>query len=354
MRSKSIILLALALGCGMVAAIGVSQLIEANKRPAEDNDKQPIFVAMVDIKPNEELNAQNLKLVEYAKDSVPQGAMTKLEEVEGKRSRTTLYAGEPILQSKLLGASEALGAAKDIPPGYRVAHVKIDSITGSSNLILPGDRVDVLLFRQPTNANPSATAAKTVLQDVKVFAVDTHTETEYTRTKNEQGGEPITAKTIALLVTPKQALILHAASEIAGAMRLVLRNPEDDTPVADHGATMEDVFGPEEVSDRNREKGIAGDDRVTAWLDQQKAKAAEAPPAVPINEKTAAPHRKMIVMYGSELIPVDLPDDGSPPVIQPRGGSAPGPSLAPQPVSNSVPLPPPVDDDSLEADPNPS
>ena len=117
---------------------------------------------------------------------MPAGALTKLEEVEGKRCRMKLYAGEPILSSKLLGTNESIGAAKDIPAGYRVAHVKVDAATGSSNLILPGDRVDVLVFRTVGQNDMQATAAKIVLQDIKVFAVDTHTETEYTRNKSDQ------------------------------------------------------------------------------------------------------------------------------------------------------------------------
>ena len=60
----------------------------------------------------------------------------------------------------------------------------MDPASGSSNLILPGDRVDVLCVPATPNGNDAnATAAKIVLQDIKVFAVDTHTETEFT---NEQ------------------------------------------------------------------------------------------------------------------------------------------------------------------------
>ena len=84
---------------------------------ADAGDRQPVFVAMTDINANEELTAQNIKLEEWPKNIVPAGALTKLEEVEGKRCRMKLYAGEPILSSKLLGADDAIGAAKDIPTG---------------------------------------------------------------------------------------------------------------------------------------------------------------------------------------------------------------------------------------------
>jgi pilus assembly protein CpaB len=323
MRSKSIVLLALALGCGLVASIGISQVMDAKSKNADATEKQPVFVAMLDIQPNEELTAQNIKLEEWPKNIIPQGALTKLEEVEGKHSRMKLYAGEPILSSKLLGAADAVGAAKDIPEGYRVGQVKVDSVSGASNLILPGDRVDVLLFRQPPGSDQNATAAKIVLQDIKVFAVDTHTETEFSRNKTEQG-EPISAKTISLLVTPQQSLILHAASEVGGVVRLVLRNPDDDVHVATQGATLADIFGPDQHSNRNKEQGDAGDgsqdkDDVSSWLEKQKGKVT-TPTSAPV---TFTPPRQMVVILGSTIKQVDLPSDGEPPRDQPTNDSNP-------------------------------
>lgn len=322
MRTRSIMLLALALGCGLVASIGISQFMDARNAAPDDGEREPVFVAMVDIRPNEQLTAQNIKLEEWPKKIIPQGALTKLEDVDGKRSRIKIYAGEPILSSKLLGADDMTGAAKDIPPGYRVAHVKVDPISGSSNLILPGDRVDVLVFRHP-NSDINAMAAKIVLQDVKVFAVDTHTETEYTATKDEQT-EPMTAKTISLLVTPQQAVILHAASEIGGSVRLVLRNPEDDEHVASHGATIADIFGNEsDRTDRDAEK--AGDQEtsdITSWLTNQTNKTNEKPTPLPATPPMPVARKRMLVMMGAELVQIEIPGKGELPVVQTESGPA--------------------------------
>jgi pilus assembly protein CpaB len=326
MRTRSIMLLALALGCGLVASIGISQFMDARTKGPDDGERQPVFVAMTDIRPNEELTAQNIKLEEWPKKIIPQGALTKLEEVDGKRSRIKLYAGEPILASKLLGAEDVTGAAKDIPPGYRVAHVKVDPVTGASNLILPGDRVDVLVFRQPNN-DVNAMAAKIVLQDIKVFAVDTHTETEYTATKDEQT-EPMTAKTISLLVTPQQSVILHAASEIGGSVRLVLRNPEDDAHVASYGATISDIFGDDtDKTNRDAEHATSGGDKetsdVTSFLTNNnggKTEGASTPlPAVP---PLPGARKRMLVMMGAELVQIDIPGPGELPVVSTESGPA--------------------------------
>lgn len=342
MRTRSIMLLALALGCGLVAAIGISQVMDARRQGPDLGERQPVFVALLDINPNEELTAQNIKLEEWPKNIVPQGALTKLEEVEGKRSRLKVYAGEPILASKLLGANDEIGAAKDIPPGYRVAHVRVDPVSGSSNLILPGDRVDVIVFKHPNN-DQNATAAKIVLQDVKVFAVDTFTETQFTATKNEQT-EPMTAKAISLLVTPQQAVILHAASEMGGAVRLVLRNPEDDVHVAAEGATLSDIFGPDgQKTNRDAEKNKTAakdDEKITDWLAQETKEAPAATPKTsPYPQAPPLPvnRRKMIVVLGAELVQVEIPGDGEPPLNQPQGGGSSGSTFSP---ADEAPIPP--------------
>ncbi|HEX3726386.1 MAG TPA: Flp pilus assembly protein CpaB, partial [Pirellulales bacterium] len=294
----------------------ISQFMETRSKGSDQADKQPIFVAMTDVAPNEELTAQNLKLEEWPKNIVPAGALTKLEDVEGKRCRIKLYAGEPILSSKLLGEHESLGAAKEIPEGMRIVHVDVDSSAGGNNLILPGDRVDVLVFRQP-GSDMHTTVSKIVLQDIKVFAVDTHTETEFSR-NNGDSSEPISAKAIALLVTPQQAVILHAATKIGGAVRLVLRNPNDNEQVVSQGASVGDIFGSDQRWEQKRdsEEEKTGKEDLSAYLNQQKAEsflkkdeASAEPPAVP--SAPAAPARKMIVLYGSELQEVDFAENGT-------------------------------------------
>ena len=105
MRPKSLALLLLALGCGLVASIGITEVMA--KRNAEPTgptgETEPIFVAIADIALGDTITAQVLKLEQWPKDKVPAGAISRIEDVEGRRARTKLFAGEPILEHKLLG-----------------------------------------------------------------------------------------------------------------------------------------------------------------------------------------------------------------------------------------------------------
>ena len=229
MRGKSVGLLVLALGCGLVASIGITRVM-ANRdgeTPAPTGDIETIFVALEDIGMGEVVTAQMLRLEEWPKDKVPEMALTNMEDVEGRRARTKLYAGEPMLDNKLMakGASDA-GPDILIPPGYRAVPVKVDMVSGGSNMIRPGSRVDVLLFVPKSSGNGfTQSTVKTILQDIKVFAVNNVVDME--SGSDEGGSQSIQATTISLLLTPEQTQQVTLASEL-GKLRLVMRSPEDD------------------------------------------------------------------------------------------------------------------------------
>ena len=269
----------------MVASIGITQVMaNRNKGPTGPSGQtQPVFVAMTDIGMGDMLTSQDLKLEQWPKGKVPAGTISRLEDVEGRRARTRLYAGEPILDMKLLGkgASEG-GATALIPRGYRVVPVKVDLVSGGSSLILPGDRVDVMvhLFKD-RRRGIQETMTKTMLQDIKVFAVNDVLGMD----GSSETGKSIIAKTISLLVTPKQAAKVTLASQL-GKIQLVMRSPEDDEQVPDVQVTPSELFGKAEKSQRDSESLMndSGTDKgkkgFLNFLDSMKDKlaAGAAPP----------------------------------------------------------------------------
>jgi pilus assembly protein CpaB len=249
MRTKSIVLLVLALGCGLVASIGISQIIEQNKAtPQGSVESEAILVAMKPIAGQEQLKADNIKLEQWPKHLIPKGALTKLEDIEGRRIRYSIAPGEPILQNKLVGDDDKR-ATTDVPPGFRLKAVHADAVSAVGNLIQPGDRVDVLLYLK-TNFQGGAQQAgtATILQDIKVFAVN-----DQWRPGDDNGSEPIPVKNVTLLLTPEQVEKLTLASEL-GKVSLVLRSPDDQVATdISEGTTPKDLFGPTDGENRKGE-----------------------------------------------------------------------------------------------------
>ena len=67
MRMKSLILIFIALGCGLVASIGISQVMERGANAGGSNiEMEPILVTLKDIDINASFDAQNVTLVSRA------------------------------------------------------------------------------------------------------------------------------------------------------------------------------------------------------------------------------------------------------------------------------------------------
>ena len=237
MRPKSMILIVIALGCGLIASIGISQVMERRSigiptvAPTEK-----IYVALSDIPLGETLTAQMVRFEEWPQDKIPEGAIRSLEEIEGHKPLTRLFPGEPILSAKLIDANRFTGPSEKIPKGLRVVSVKVTMDSSASGLINPGDSVDILVFLKQDRNIPH-TGTRTILKNVTVFAVNE-------RTQRDMDEEPdgMTAKTVSLLVKPTQVEKVTLASEL-GKIKLSLRRSDDDTEDHAHGATLADLDG---------------------------------------------------------------------------------------------------------------
>src|SRR5688572_24811584 len=172
MRPKSLLLLALALGCGLVASIGISQVMDRNNRPVT-METSPIYVAKHNINLGDPIDAEMLSLQEWPKDKVPKGAIANLEELEGRRPRTAIIEGEPILEGKLLEPGQVANPISSIPKGMRLKTIAVDAEKSAAGLLGPGDRVDVQLFvKKDTRSGVDVAKSKIILQNIRVFAVD--------------------------------------------------------------------------------------------------------------------------------------------------------------------------------------
>lgn len=236
MRPKSMILIVIALGCGLVASIGISQVMEGkNAAPAPVAPMEKIYVATADIPLGEILTPKMVKVEEWPQDKVPEGAIRKLEEIEGKRPLTRLFPGEPLMMAKLIDANRFFGASEKIPKGFRVASVRVTMDSSASGLINPGDQVDVLVFLKG-GRGISLTGTRTILKNCTVFAVNDR----FHRDVDEEGDGSMKAKTVSLLVTPSQVERIMLAQEL-GKIKLSLRPADDDTNDTANGATIADL-----------------------------------------------------------------------------------------------------------------
>ncbi len=236
MRVKTILLLAVAVGCGLVAMLGVQQAMKGGGAPEEE--KVTVLVATSDISVGTEITPELVAFRKMAIANVPETAIVKEEQYQKRAAIVPLFANDMITTNKL-GEVGAIGTAITIPKGMRVVSVPVNDTQTHSGMLSPGDRVDVSVTYQIRTARGQTTKTKTLLEYISVFATGSKTASD-TTSDNEAK-----VKNISVLVTPEQANYLNLALK-KGTLALVWRHPADDEHVAAQSvdeALLEELAG---------------------------------------------------------------------------------------------------------------
>ena len=143
--------------------------------------------------------------------------------------REAIAAGAPVTWTSLVGPRQRGFLAAVLRPGMRALTVKLGAGTRHSGLVDPGDRVDVVLTAHSRERDRQNVLARTILEDVRVVAVDRRIGSG---AGSAEGGGEVERKeivTATLEVLPSQTGLL-ALGELEGELSLAVR------PLAASGA----------------------------------------------------------------------------------------------------------------------
>lgn len=304
MSPKSLVLLAIALGCGLVASIAISQVIDSNNKNQVAVETTPIYVAMQNINLGDPVDDSMVSLQEWPKDKVPVGAITAWEDIEDRRPRTAIFQGEPLLDGKFLERGQTQDPISSIPEGMRLQTVSVDARKSAAGLLSPGDRVDVQIFvHRNERENIPRPFTKIILQNIRVFAVDQSVQ------RSADGTEARTvAKTVSLVVTPSQANRITTAANL-GEVSLIPRHPDDDQIVDDAEQDADFLLGSSDANSREKEQGRRRDedDGVDGFDENQLA--------------NMTPHFQMKIIFPNEVSIREFSGDTGEPIYDGESGS---------------------------------
>lgn len=221
MKPKTMILMVVAVGCGLGASFMTSRYLKAAKsEPQEAEPTVPVLVAKAripawtPIKKAEEL----FEVKQYPQSVAPRRALTDLSDVREQRLRNALEAGKPVTQDDLL-TKEQMSIAENLKPGQRAIAIKVTPESVVSGFVLPGTRVDVMCTTRGQDPQ-----SKVILQNMLVLAVDQ---------QDQRGAETkaIIGQNVTLAATPEEAGRLTLGASL-GELRLMLKSQTDTTQVA--------------------------------------------------------------------------------------------------------------------------
>ncbi len=167
--------------------------------------------------------------------------------VRGKTSEAD-YAGaivrrefspdEPFAAQDLLKLTDRRFLAAVLRPGNRAISISVDAAQSASGLILPGNRVDVILTQSVTDASwegKRKVVAETFLHDIRVIAVD-QSLSQQPRAAGDAPilTEPRLPKTVTLELSERQAEMVFVALQL-GTLQLAVRPLEASSDAAGDG-----------------------------------------------------------------------------------------------------------------------
>lgn len=229
MRRRLLIVLAFASLIGLVASYLVYRVVVTVQAGAKPDSTAEVVVAAVNMGMAETITPKHVKVVAWPKASVPSGAVTSIASAEGRVVRSSIIAGEPLIEGKLAPQLAGKGGLMPmlVAEGQRAVTIKVDDATRETGFILPNSHVDVLVsMAKPGQGGERV--AKIVLQDVEVLASGQIVEL--------RDNKPVTMTTVTLSLDPERTERLTLA-QTEGRLFLVTRNMNDKTIVKTPGAT---------------------------------------------------------------------------------------------------------------------
>lgn len=230
MKPKTVILMVIAVVCGLGASYMTSKYLSAqNKQKVEPKVK--VVVAKVEVPRYRKIKEPQKWFTVKAipKSAAPRKYFSDLKQLKDKALSRPLNPDQHVTQADILmGRLQPLV----IPDGKNAIALNVNAASVVSGWVYPGDHVDFIL----TTYSGQATAL-TILRRVLVLAVGAAAE----RAQDNQTGRPIQARTVTVAVDSHDAGILRLA-EKKGQLSLVLRpyDSKDVEPVKP--VTEKDLF----------------------------------------------------------------------------------------------------------------
>jgi pilus assembly protein CpaB len=197
--------------------------------PAKVEATKAVLVAAADLPVGSFVQPDSLRWQDWPDVAVPASYLMCGESDEavmvGAVVRQPLATGQPLTASAVVKPGDRGFLAAVLEPGMRAISVPIDEAAGNAGLVVPGDRVDLILT-QTINAEGDPAGARrvseTVLEDLRVIAVGR-------RISSAEAEEKQAARTATLEANPAAAEKVALLAEL-GKLSLSLRSlAQEDT-----------------------------------------------------------------------------------------------------------------------------
>jgi len=300
MRNKRFFLVLVgALIFGVLAAVSVSRYLSSAQAYSKNLNK--IAVAKVAIPIGSKIIPEQIMVVQFPKESTPDGAFESPEKLAGRVAVMNIGAREPITEARLAPEGTAAGLSAIIPEGYRAMTVKVDDAAGISGFIMPGTMVDVVVVIDPREGSGMQDPiSKIVLQNIKVLANGQNID----KPKDER--EANSVKAVTLQVTPEQAEKLALASS-EGKLQLMMRSQIDQGDEQTPGVNKRGLLSGEKATQAPEPGSLKSEQPKTEAKPVRRVAAAPKPVQTAAPAPQPTPRTQVEMIEGAKKRNVEFP-----------------------------------------------
>jgi pilus assembly protein CpaB len=230
MKSKTVILMVVAIGCGLAASYLTSRVI-AERGEEKEVEKVTVLVAKKNVSMGTLLKEPEKFFEEkqFTKGEEPKRALKNFEDLKGHRLNKSLTAEQFVTLEDLIDKEKDLPLEK----GMRAVALNVNAQSMVGGFVLPLSHVDIVSVIPEANGE---TKSRTILQNILILAVD-----QIASRDNEKTA--YVANTVTVQVTPEQAQQLALAQKL-GTIQLSLRSFDDDKKVQTQTVSNKDILNP--------------------------------------------------------------------------------------------------------------
>jgi len=234
MKPKTVILMVVAISCGLAASYMTSRLLADRPEAPPEEEKVMVLVAKRNIEMGTPIkNPQDwFKEKAFLRGEVPQGAITDFSLLKDRYVSKPLALDQHVTQEFLLD-KERVGLAPLLPDNMRAVGLRVNmSTTAGGFASLPKSRVDVVWTKRTTDGDGMT---KIILQNVLVVAADEDMKRQEDATRGR------VASVVTVAVTPEEAQRIILAQE-TGTLGLILRKFGDQQKTDTSTITVTDLI----------------------------------------------------------------------------------------------------------------
>ncbi len=256
MKSKSFMLMILSMGFGLIAAIGISQVMGRSKANAQPVVPMgPVLVAAEHLDMYTKLNEENVKLENWPENIIPGDAITSIEDIANNVTLARLSKGMPLVASAVV--DEKQRSVIEIPEGFKVVAIKASGDSTIAGLLNAGDKVDIIGYFSKRGRNGQMqSTSKTFLKGIRVFSINGSMKARSDRSADASQASAI----VSLLLNEKQSEDIYFAQQ-TGDIKLVMRGETetDDDEVEDLADLMDWDSASQVEEDPNDDQPVASE-----------------------------------------------------------------------------------------------